>query len=153
MEILAHAANLCDLVTEAERSFIRVRLPKVAAKTQLVVARDRFFDKDQRPFTLNHTYQHPSGTEIHRIRRALWRVCLYLEAFYTPDITQPNNELERVIIEELGAVENETQAYGNISNMVCNLRGKLYRPSATLFPTDDNLGARRDGLRVELSKP
>ena len=71
MEILAHAANLCDFVTEAEMSFIRVRLPKVAAKTQLVVARDRVFDKDQRPFTLNHTYQHPSGTEIHRIRRAL----------------------------------------------------------------------------------
>ena len=107
--ILAHAANLCDFVTEAERSFLKVRLPKVADKIQLVVARDRFFDKDERPLTLNYTYQHPSETEVHRIRRALWRVCLYLEAFYIPNILQSDNELERVILEELDAVENQTK--------------------------------------------
>ena len=109
MGILAHAANLCDFVTEAERSFLKIRLPKVAGRMKFVVARDRLFDKDQRSFTLIYTYQHPSETEVHRIRRALWRVCLYLEAFYTPNIPQSDNELERVILEELDAVKNQTE--------------------------------------------
>lgn len=50
MKLLAHAADLCNFVTDAERSFIRVRLPKVAARRQHVVARIRFLGmRDMHP--------------------------------------------------------------------------------------------------------
>ena len=109
MGTLAHAASLCNFVTEAEKSFIKVRLPKAAAKMQAVVTRDRIFNQVQRPFTLNYRYQHPSITELHRIRRALWRVCLYLEAFYTPYLSKSNNEHEEVITEEFNAVKTQSK--------------------------------------------
>ena len=109
METLAVAASLCNFVTEAEKSFIKVRLPKAAAKMQAVVTRDRIFNKVQRPFTLNYRYQHPSITELHRIRRALWRVCLYLEAFYTPYLSKSNNEHEEVITEEFTALKTQSK--------------------------------------------
>ena len=110
MDILAHAANLCDFVTDTERSFIRVRLPKVAHGMRLVAAKDRFCDKVQHPITSDYQHQHPSATEIHRIRRALWRVCLYLEAFYTPYVPQPNNEHKELVLNEFEARKIQTKS-------------------------------------------
>ena len=110
MDVLAHAASLCDFVTDTERSFISVRLSKVATKMQLVAARDRVYNKVQHPFTLDYEYWYLSATEIHRIRRALWRVCLYLEAFYAPYVPEPNNEHKDLILNEFGATKIQTKS-------------------------------------------
>lgn len=93
MKLLAHAADLCNFVTDAERSFIRVRLPKVAASRQHVVARTRFFGNAS---TLEYTNPHSTATGLHRIRSALWRVGLYLEAFFVPYLSPLNNDHEDV---------------------------------------------------------
>ena len=109
MELLAYVAELCDFVTVKERSLIGYQLPQFAVSGQSVVARDRFLGGVQDPFTLEYRIQHPAATELHRIRRALWRVCLYFEAFYVPHLPPVYSMHDDVILSEANAVKKPTR--------------------------------------------
>ena len=86
IDLLNDAMNLYTSVTEAEISLIRTQLPKTAARIHSSVASDRFYRtiKYFPTLTLKFKKSSLSPTELHRIRRALWRLRLYYEAFYEP---------------------------------------------------------------------
>jgi hypothetical protein len=84
MDMLREAVDICNDITCAEISFIKVRLPKTAARIQSSISSDRFYRRMRHPFTMSFKERRQSSTELHRIRRALWRLRLYFEAYYEP---------------------------------------------------------------------
>jgi len=83
--VLEVAVEVCNDVSKAERSFIETQMPIVPARIRRSMAKDRW-QQDQRHqnFATSLNESCPSSTELHRIRRALWRLRLYFEAFYIP---------------------------------------------------------------------
>lgn len=84
IDLLDDAVTVYDSVVDAERSFLRTQLPRAAARIQSRIATDRFYRRMEYPPSLKLKFKtsHQSPTELHRIRRALWRLRLYFEAFY-----------------------------------------------------------------------
>lgn len=84
MDTLSEAVDICNDITQAEISFVKVRLPKIQARIQSSISSDRFYRTMRHPFSLSFKARRQSPTELHRIRRALWRLRLYFEAYYEP---------------------------------------------------------------------
>ena len=85
MNVLGFAAELCESVTRAERSFVRVRLFKIISKLESKLMQDRYY-RTARYESISLDRRPASQAELHRIRRGLWRLHLYYMAFYMPYI-------------------------------------------------------------------
>ena len=69
ISFLKNASQLCEQIDRAERSCIETWISMFDGH-----------NLQQRPYLTKNL--HPSETELHRIRRAIWRLCLYYETFY-----------------------------------------------------------------------
>ena len=79
LDLLEDAAAIYEYMQEAEISVYQIQLSNLMARIQ------NHIDKDKVSFPSFENVKRPqSPTELHRIRRALWRLFLYYEAYYTP---------------------------------------------------------------------
>ena len=85
MNVLSFAAELCESVTRAERSFVRVRLSRIISRLESKSMQDRYY-QTARYESISLGRRPASQEELHRVRRALWRLHLYYMAFYMPYI-------------------------------------------------------------------
>ena len=108
MEMLKDAVDICNYVTHAERSIVRIQLPKIAARIQNKISKDRFYRTMRHPFSMSFKSRQ-SPTELHRIRRALWRLRLYFEAFYEPYLPPAINEQKQVDPSDCHLVEAQAK--------------------------------------------
>ena len=82
MSLLEDTAKVCDGVAQAEKSLIKTQLGKVNETMQMEIAQDQFHRTMWCQCAPGCKEYHLSPTEQHRIRKALWRLRLYFEAFY-----------------------------------------------------------------------
>jgi len=109
MTTLSEAADICNDITNAEISFVKVRLPKTSARIQSCISSDRFYRTMRHPFTLSFKARRQSPTELHRICRALWRLRLYFEAYYEPYLPSSYGKDERAGAADHPAVRAQIQ--------------------------------------------
>ena len=78
-DLLKDAAAIYKHIQEAEISVYQTQLNNLMTRIQTHIDEDKIsflnFENEKRP---------QSPTELHRIRRALWRLFLYYEAYFTP---------------------------------------------------------------------
>ena len=80
IEMLRDAAEIQSCLAAAENSFVETQLYILTTKVQAHMEREGL------PFNFNVMTMSPSPTELHRVRRALWRLALYFEAYFKPYI-------------------------------------------------------------------
>ena len=98
LNLLRDAAHLCDDVAQAERSLVETQLGKISKRIKSRIATDRSYGTHWHPFQRGLDDRHLSPTELHRIRRALWRLRLYFEAFSEPCLPSMNSDQDRLDI-------------------------------------------------------
>lgn len=81
MTFLEDCNHICSKVAEAEASFFNFHLPRTSKRIQTAM------ERDHRSASLASfgDWEQPSLVEIHRVRRALWRLWLYFEI---PNLTR-----------------------------------------------------------------
>lgn len=77
------SANVHRQVAQAEVSLVKVQLPKTADRIRRAVDREDLGWPIHCPRE-GKLEKPPSPTELHRIRRALWRLWLYFDIFHDP---------------------------------------------------------------------
>ena len=101
IHMLNDAAEIYKSIEEAASSCFSVQLFKMMARLQINLIRDG------QPSTVNIKERPQSPTELHRLRRALWRMRLYFEAYHEPYI--PLAITEREQMESSGSRITESQ--------------------------------------------
>lgn len=76
-------AHVHSEIAKAEASFVKFQLPKTADRIPKALAWEELPMLPDWPPAGNFE-QLPSPTELHRIRRAFWRLWLYFDVFHTP---------------------------------------------------------------------
>ena len=84
MNALGDIVDIYDSIYKAERSFVRTTIPKITARIQSKVAEKRYYRSSRYPVIQSLKERRPSPTELYRIRRALWHLRLYFEAYLEP---------------------------------------------------------------------
>lgn len=120
--------NDCDYILSqiavAEASAITVQLLPVADKIRAAAVREN------RHLSYQPEYldQQPSPTELHRIRRVLWRLYLYFEIFHPTDQHEENRYKRNVYFEKL--------TYRELEELECIYHHSKYQSSLwrTTYP-------------------
>ena len=129
MELLESTTRLCDEIASTETSLIKHQLAEIKDIIELNVLNGRFPQAMRDPFVVGFTKHWPtSPTETFRIRRALWRLRLYYEAFHEPFIPMIRTDLlpakkkrdchdtASVNSQKLAMPHSETWVHGEASN-------------------------------------
>ena len=82
MNLVRSIVKLCSDVEQAVQSLVRAQIAKISGRIQADLLQDRFYRMMRFPFTIDLKNRRLSPTEIHRIRRAMWRLRLYYLAFH-----------------------------------------------------------------------
>ena len=89
IHMLGDAADIYSSIEAAEDSFIATQLHSLISRVQActIVTQDSSI--------LAPGHKQLSSTELHRIRRAIWRLRLFYEAFYEPFVSLAAEERQR----------------------------------------------------------
>ena len=102
VHMLEDAADIYSSVEAAEKSFVETQLHILKSRVQACPVNDR------NSSTLALDHRQPSLDELHRIRRAIWRLRLFYEAFYEPYV--PLAAMERQQTELGGSDASQTHS-------------------------------------------
>ena len=89
IHMLEDAANMYSSIEAAEKSFVETQLQILMSRVQACTVNNR------NPSTTALDHQQLSLTELHRIRRAIWRLRLFYEAFYEPYVSLAARERQQ----------------------------------------------------------
>lgn len=117
MALLHDRDHILSQIALAEASVISVQLLPIADKIRAAVVReDRHLS-----FQAEYLDQQTSPTEVHRSRRALWRLCLYFEVFRPTDRHEENRYKRDVYFEKL--------TYRELEELECIYHHSKYQSS------------------------
>ena len=132
MDLLRDAAHLCRDVARAEVSLAEYQLVKISTRIQSGIAIDRSYGTIWHPFTIGLDDRHLSRTELHRIRRALWRLRLYFEAFFEPYLPMRRASVQEDTEFVRDAARAQLQSFKKAEDSFSAKRAFL-KPQSSLF--------------------
>ena len=89
IHMLEDAADIYSSIEAAEESFIEMQLQIMNSRVRACTVNNR------NPSTLALDHRQLSLTELHRIRRAIWRLRLFYDAFYEPYVSLAARERQQ----------------------------------------------------------
>ena len=89
VHMLEDAADMYSSIEAAEKSFVETQLQILKSRVQAPLV------NDWNSSTLALDHRQPSLTELHRFRRAIWRLRLFYEAFYEPYVSLAARERQQ----------------------------------------------------------
>ena len=91
IKLLKDTLEICDDLSQAEKSLIRIQSAIISERVRDGITQAQPGQGLLLPVMIQLEEHCPSRTELHRIRRAFWRLRLYLEAFYEPYVPSSHN--------------------------------------------------------------